>query len=204
MSDRPKDDDAQDGDSGVAGPDAPVDNLDPPVEPRCRRTREGGTGYCDPPRHSQFKPGQSGYPGGRPKGRKSLQQIWAEEMAAPMRVNGEDVPATRVLMRRARQMAAKGDLGAIKFVFSQLPRELEAGPRRISYEEYMECMSRTLTQDDVKSINGIREMFSIYQNNDLDRPWPDDIEIEARQEFSRRYEYYIDEYNIRVRPDERA
>ena len=26
-------------------------------------------GYAQPPKHSQFKPGQSGYPKGRPKGR---------------------------------------------------------------------------------------------------------------------------------------
>ena len=30
-------------------------------------------GFCKPPRHSQYKPGQSGYLKGRPKGARELQ-----------------------------------------------------------------------------------------------------------------------------------
>ena len=38
------------------------------------------TGYGNPPKHTQFKPGQSGNPAGRPKGAKNLKTDLEEEM----------------------------------------------------------------------------------------------------------------------------
>ena len=38
-------------------------------------------GYGKPPRKSQFKPGQSGNPKGRPKGRKGFSTILVEELS---------------------------------------------------------------------------------------------------------------------------
>ena len=46
-----------------------------------RDTRDSGVGYRRPPRHSQFRAGQSGNPQGRPKGTQNLATDLAEELA---------------------------------------------------------------------------------------------------------------------------
>jgi Family of unknown function (DUF5681) len=45
-------------------------------------------GYKRPPRHSQFRPGTSGNPGGRPKRRPSFGEILLDELASPARNDG--------------------------------------------------------------------------------------------------------------------
>jgi hypothetical protein len=45
-------------------------------------------GYKRPPRHSQFRPGTSGNPGGRPKRRPSFREILLDELASPARTDG--------------------------------------------------------------------------------------------------------------------
>jgi hypothetical protein len=43
-------------------------------------------GYCNPPKASQFKPGQSGNPKGRPKGARGLNTIVIEKMTEKLPV----------------------------------------------------------------------------------------------------------------------
>lgn len=55
-------------------------------------------GYGRPPKHSQYKKGQSGYIQGRPKGRKSLRTIIQEEMrrTIAVKINGERLKVSRM------------------------------------------------------------------------------------------------------------
>jgi hypothetical protein len=48
------------------------ENPDPPSTPV---SNQAGVGYGRPPRHTRFKPGQSGTPGGRPKYTRNLKTI---------------------------------------------------------------------------------------------------------------------------------
>jgi Family of unknown function (DUF5681) len=49
---------------------------------------ESGVGFKRPPRHTQFRPGTSGNPGGRPKRRPAFREILLDELASPVRADG--------------------------------------------------------------------------------------------------------------------
>lgn len=79
-------------------------------------------GYGKPPKHSQFKPGQSGNPGGRPKGSKSVHavvQAICEEVVT-VTENGQKKTMTKLEVATASlfSKASKGDVGAIKLLMS--------------------------------------------------------------------------------------
>ncbi len=77
-------------------------------------------GYGRPPKQTQFKPGASGNPKGRPKKRKTVGAIIEETLAR--RVNIEEngrlrkVSAEEIIIRRLVNAAAKGDLKAVQLV----------------------------------------------------------------------------------------
>ncbi|MDH5528421.1 MAG: DUF5681 domain-containing protein [Paracoccaceae bacterium] len=50
-------------------------------------------GFGVPPQFSQFKPGQSGNPGGRPKGAKSLKSVLQGELAQEINLSEQGVPS---------------------------------------------------------------------------------------------------------------
>jgi hypothetical protein len=49
---------------------------------------DSGVGFKRPPRHSQFRPGTSGNPGGRPKRRPSFREILLDELPSPAGTDG--------------------------------------------------------------------------------------------------------------------
>jgi hypothetical protein len=91
----------------------------PPAQPRmARQQNESGPtdyaiGFGRPPKHSQFKPGKSGNPRGRPKKRASLQDIVTavlfEKMAVRMGERTQKIASVDVLIRTAVNRALKGD-----------------------------------------------------------------------------------------------
>jgi Family of unknown function (DUF5681) len=70
-------------------------------------------GYARPPKHTQFRPGRSGNPRGRPKGRANLQDIVKDVLFEKLEVRvGErtqKLPSVSALMRTAMNRALKGD-----------------------------------------------------------------------------------------------
>jgi hypothetical protein len=70
-------------------------------------------GYCRPPVHSRFKPGQSGNPSGRVKGSKNLKslfhQILNEQIALQDGNQSRKVSKAEAIMRRLIIGALKGD-----------------------------------------------------------------------------------------------
>lgn len=76
-------------------------------------------GYAKPPRHSQFKPGQSGNPKGRPPGAKSLQTIAREILTERIPVKRGDGTARKMtrmeaLFTKLAEAAAKGNPRAME------------------------------------------------------------------------------------------
>ena len=75
-------------------------------------------GYKRPPQHTQFQPGQSGNPAGRPKGTKNLRTDLAEELAEKITVTegGQQmlVSKQRAMLKSMLAKAMKGDTSAAR------------------------------------------------------------------------------------------
>jgi len=93
-------------------------------------------GYGRPPRHSRFKPGQSGNPKGRPKGRKNISTILEETFYRPVTLteNGRKskVPAIEAMLLGLLRKSLDGDLRAFDKLAKLIPmlqaaKEAEAG-----------------------------------------------------------------------------
>jgi len=87
-----------------------------------RRSTDSATsykiGYGNPPRHSQFKPGQSGHKEGRPKGSRNLKSLVKATLKAPVRVTSDGksrkVSTLEAMLLRLREKALGGDLRALE------------------------------------------------------------------------------------------
>lgn len=77
---------------------------------------DDNVGYRKPPRHSQFRPGQSGNPRGRPKGTRGVKTDLTAELNAvwTTSINGRDIKGTkqRLMFRTLTARAATGDVKA--------------------------------------------------------------------------------------------
>lgn len=90
---------------------------------------DNDVGYKKPPRHSRFKPGQSGNPNGRPKGAKGVATIVQKVIAEKVTLN-QNGKATKVSKLEAGiQLLAKEALsGDIKALIQLLALARQYGP----------------------------------------------------------------------------
>ncbi len=79
-------------------------------------------GYGKPPKSGQFKPGQKANPHGRPKGQPSLEQLLLEEAARLVKIKvGDEITHAskdRAIMRRLTDLAANGNIAAMRIYVS--------------------------------------------------------------------------------------
>jgi len=77
-------------------------------------------GYGRPPRQSQFKPGMSGNPRGRPKGSKGFDASLVRELATKITVTEGGIRKTmskgEAAAKRLLEKALKGDMPALRYV----------------------------------------------------------------------------------------
>ena len=106
-------------------------------------------GYKKPPKHSQFKPGQSGNPKGRPKGTKNLATDLQEELTAKIVVRegsqDQKISKQRALVKTLFNNALKGDIRAINAFLRLI--------ERTHFEEVGEPDSPEISQDDEEIID---------------------------------------------------
>ena len=83
--------------------------------------KKGGGGYKNPPKHSQFKPGKSGNPRGRPQGSKNLTTIIhciANETVAVRDKDGpKSIRKIEAICMQLMNKALSGDLKATEKIF---------------------------------------------------------------------------------------
>jgi hypothetical protein len=101
-------------------------------------------GFGKPPRHTQFKPGQSGNPAGRPKGTKNLKTDLEEELRELITVreggNQKIVSKQRSMLKSLTAKAVQGDPRAAAIIIDMMYRLL--------HEDDAEDTSRVLSPDD--------------------------------------------------------
>lgn len=88
---------------------------------------EYSVGYGKPPKHSQFKKGQSGNPNGRPKKSRNLRTLIQEELETPviLQENGRQIKTTKAaaMSKRIVNKALSGDPRAIQTLIRMMPQE---------------------------------------------------------------------------------
>lgn len=72
-----------------------------------------------PPEHTRFKPGQSGNPGGRPKGSVSLTTLLRRALAEKSTPKGKKTVA-EMIVDALLESARAGDQRAIQYVFDRI------------------------------------------------------------------------------------
>lgn len=108
------------------------------------------TGYGKPPKKSQFKPGQSGNPKGRPKGAKSLKSAVKKELSGKIKLtlNGKqkNVSKLEALLMRLMKDALEGKARAQAEI-------LKLAGLHMSNEELVEAALQPATEADQALIN---------------------------------------------------
>ena len=124
-------------------------------------------GYKKPPKRTQFKPGQSGNPRGRPKGTKNLKTDLAEALAEKVVIREGDAPRQvskqRALIMSQLNRAIKGDARSATLITSLMMRVLGA-------DEDVVDISEVLHEDDL----AIVEAFKARVQRKLRNEEPDD------------------------------
>ena len=88
-------------------------------------------GYGKPPKHTRFKPGQSGNPRGRPKGTNNLKTDLMEELRENIVIREGDqshkVSKQRAFVKTLVARTLKGDARSATLLTSMMMRLLETG-----------------------------------------------------------------------------
>ncbi len=116
-------------------------------------------GFGKPPKHTQFKPGQSGNPAGRPKGTKNLKTDLEEELRELITIreggNRKIVSKQRAMLKSLTAKAVQGDSRAAAIVIDMMYRLL--------HEDDAEDTSRGPSPDD-------KAILKAFENRLLRKP----------------------------------
>jgi hypothetical protein len=98
-------------------------------------------GYGKPPRHSRFKPGQSGNPKGRPKGSSNFKTVLRKTLTSKVRVTKDGQSRTHstqeAMLLRTVQMGFNGNFQAANRILqlaAALSEEDESAPAKAQDE----------------------------------------------------------------------
>ncbi len=117
-----------------------------------RKQSSTGTGYGNPPIESQFKPGQSGNPRGRPKGILNFATDLKRTLEAPITLKDggktKRVSTQKAVLLRMREKALKGDARALDRLLD-FARIFSVGPT--------ETTTKIVSADDQAILDAFRE-----------------------------------------------
>lgn len=124
-------------------------------------------GYRKPPKHSQFQPGQSGNPKGRPKGSRNFKSDVLDTLKTPIPVTQDGkkrkVSTQKAALMRLREKALSGDHRA-------LDRLLELA--RLYNDEEMARTDTSRSPDDEAILEAYATRIRSSLSNDLEQTDP--------------------------------
>lgn len=89
-------------------------------------------GYCRPPKHSRFKPGQSGNPRGRPRKNRSIEAMIKRELdqTVVLKEGGREIRLSKreALIKQLVNRAISGDLKPMQLVLAHLEKHKDVEP----------------------------------------------------------------------------
>ncbi len=115
-------------------------------------TADYGVGYAKPPKHTQFKKGKSGNPGGRKKGAKNIYKSLVDALTAPVviQLDGKPckVPRLVAVAIALSMKAAQGNVQAFNSLFDKFLKCAEKLPPEVAPE--LAVSSFQWTEEDAK------------------------------------------------------
>lgn len=101
-------------------------------------------GYGRPPTHTQFKPGQSGNPGGRPKKSKNVDALIQAELdkLIPVKEDGREKRITKreAIITQLVNRAIKGETKPLQLVLAHLDKHREIEPFVATEDDDLELL----------------------------------------------------------------
>ena len=104
-------------------------------------------GFGVPPQHSQYQPGQSGNPGGRPKGAKSLKSVLQDELAQEINLSEQGVRSKVTKMEALAKRLVGDALSGKARPLSELLRQINM---HLPDSEGAEKKGLPASEDDVR------------------------------------------------------
>jgi hypothetical protein len=100
--------------------------------PKNSESPSNEVGYGKPPTATQFQPGKSGNPSGRPKGARNLDTLMAEELVLPVKIREQGVEHTvskgHAMLKALFAKAMQGDVRAVATVIEWNDRQKALKP----------------------------------------------------------------------------
>jgi hypothetical protein len=158
-----------------------------------KKSSDDPVGYGKPPRHSRFKPGQSGNPEGRPKGSSNFKTVLRKTLTSKVRVTKDGQSRTHstqeAMLLRTVQMGFNGNFQAANRILqlaAALSEEDELAPAKARNQldpgdaEILDLYKQRLLDQQADAMHNAAEQHDPKEGEDTKKP--DDPEQEQEQE----------------------
>ena len=106
--------------------------MSPEHDDVASKAAQDEVGYCKPPRHSQFKPGRSGNPRGRPRKAGSIEAMIKRELDQTVKITegGRELRISKreAIVKQFVNRAIKGDPKPLQLMLAHLEKHKEVEP----------------------------------------------------------------------------